>query len=115
VTYYYNWARLRLYPPSNVMPTVAPGALSSNKLSVSAYATGSTGAPVAPTVASNVPSPALGTSTGEYGMNFGGPQLTVPAGGYISIVITASAASCTVYWGAGQPTDFQVSYTTRSQ
>jgi len=112
-TYYYNWARLRLYPPNDVMPSVTPGALSSNKVSVSAYITGSTGTVVA-TVASNVQSPTMGTSTAEYEMNFGGSQVTIPANGYISIVIASSTPAYTVYWGAGQPTDFQVSFTTRT-
>ena len=113
VTYYYNWARVRLYPPNDVMPSVSLGAVSSNRVSISAYVTGSTGTTVA-TVASNVQSPAIGTSTAEYEMNFAGSQVTIPLDGYISIVITASTDTCTFYWGGGQPTNFQVSYTFRS-
>jgi hypothetical protein len=112
-TYYYNWARLRLYPPNDVMPSVSLGAVSSNRVSISAYVTGSTGAVVG-TVASNVQSPNIGTSMAEYGMSFAGSQATVPSNGYISIVITGAVDACTFYWGGGQPTNFQVSYTDRA-
>jgi hypothetical protein len=109
----FSWARTRAFPPSNVMPSVSLGTLTSNKVSVSAYITGSTGAVVA-TVANNIQSPALGTASAQYGMNFAGSQVTIPASGYISIVVTASADSCTFFWGGGQPTNFQVSYTFKS-
>jgi len=112
-TYYYNWARLRLYPPNGVMPSVSLSAVSPNSVFVSAYIMGSTGT-IAATVATNVQSPTLGTSAAEYGMNFAGSMVTVPTNGYISIVVTASVEACTFYWGGGQPTNFQVSYTYRS-
>jgi hypothetical protein len=109
----FSWARTRAFPPNNVMPTISLGTLTSNKVSVSAYVTGSTGAVVA-TVANGIQSPALGTATSEYGMSFAGSQVTIPAGGYISMVVTASTDSCTFFWGGGQPTNFQVSYTFKS-
>jgi len=108
-----QWARMRAFPPGNTLPSVTLGSVSSNLVSVSAYITGSTGSVVA-TVASNAQSPELATSKTEYTMSFAGSQVTVPANGYISFVITVSATSCTIYWGAGQPTNFQVSNTTRS-
>lgn len=106
---YFNWGRARAYPPGGVLPTVSLGGLSSNIASVSIYVTGSSGSTVS-TVSSNVQSPALGTTETEYTMAFAGPQVTIPANGYISIVITV-LSSTTVYWGAGQPTNFQVDYT----
>ena len=109
----FSWARMRAFPPGNVMPTVSKGTLTVNKMSVSAYITDSTGAVVA-TMATNVQSPAIGTAVAEYGMNFAGSQVTVPANGYISLVITVSTDSCTIYWGGVRPTNFQVSYTYRS-
>jgi len=34
---------------------------------------------------------------------------SIPAGGYLEVILTApSGASITVYWGVGQPTNFQV-------
>lgn len=109
----FSWARMRAFPPNNVMPSAALGTLTSNKVSVSAYITDSTGTGVA-TVATNVQSSALGTSTSEYGMNFAGSQVTIPTNGYILIVITATTDSCNFYWGGAQPTNFQVSFTFRS-
>jgi len=41
---------------------------------------------------------------------------TIPASGYIRVLITAPAGSgLTIFWGYGKPTQFQVSYTYRSQ
>lgn len=110
---YFNWGRARAYPPAGVAPAVAFGSISSNAASVSIYVTNSAGTTTA-TVASSVPSSVIGTSEFEYTMIFSAAQVTIPAGGYISIVITASATSLTIYWGAGQLTNFQVSYTTRT-
>jgi hypothetical protein len=104
---YFNWGRARAYPPNGVAPSVVPGSLSSNPVTVSIYITSSTGT-VTAAVASNVQSSPLGTSESEYGMSFSAPQETVSANGYISVVISASADPCTIYWGVGQPTNFQV-------
>jgi hypothetical protein len=108
-----QWARMRAFPPGNTLPSVTLGSISSDTLSVSIYITNAAGTSTA-TVASNVQSPTLGTSKSEYGMTFSTSQENIPAHGYISFVIVASAVSCTIYWGTGQPTDFQVSYTSRT-
>ncbi|MDA4119129.1 MAG: hypothetical protein OK436_00905 [Thaumarchaeota archaeon] len=108
-TDYFTLIIIRAYPPSNVMPSASFGAVSSNKASVSIYITDSTGT-ITSTVASNVLSPGLGTSETQYTMVFSGAQVTIPANGYISVVITASSDTCTVYWGVGQPTNFQVPF-----
>lgn len=107
-----QWARMRATPPSNVMPSFAQGGITSNLASVSVYITGATGAVVA-TVASNIESPPLGTTKTECVMTFAGAQASVQAGDYISVVI-AVLSGTTVYWGAGQPTNFQVSFTYRT-
>ena len=100
----FYWARMRVIPPSNVLPSASPGSMVSPSVGISIYITGSTGTV---TVASGVQSPALGTSEAPLTMTFTGAQQTVPANGYIFLVIT-SASGSTVYWGVGQPTDFQV-------
>jgi len=117
---YYNWGRARAYPPGNVLPSVGFGTLSTNTpttdtFSVTIAVTNSGGTIISGgTVASNIQSPSLGATASEYTMSASGSQETVPAGGYISIVITTSTIGCTFYWGAGQPTNFQASYTYRS-
>jgi hypothetical protein len=106
------WFRLRAYPPNNVMPSVSFGSVSSvvNALSVSIYVTDSSGN-IQSTVAVNVQSPTIGSSMSQYVMSFAGSQITVPQNGYITIVFSATqTASYTVYWGKGQPTNFQVPY-----
>jgi hypothetical protein len=65
-------------------------------------------------VANSIQSPVLGTNAAQYTMNFAGSQVTIPSNGYISLVIVASTDTCTFYWGGAQPTDFQVSFTSRS-
>jgi len=113
---YINWGRARAYPPSGVAPSVSVGTLgttTSNTFSVSIYVTNSAGTTTS-TVASGVTSPTLTTSATEYVMAFSGSQVSIPANGYISVVIVASTGSDVVFWGGTQPTDFQVSFTTRS-
>jgi len=106
------WFRLRAFPPNNVMPSVSFGSLSSsaNALSVSIYVTDSSGN-IQSTVASNIQSPVIGSSEGQYKMSFVGSQVTVPQNGYITIMFSSTpTASYTIYWGSGQPTNFQVPY-----
>jgi len=115
---YFNWGRARAYPPGNVQPSPGFGTLTtstfpSSTFSVSIYVTNS-GGTGSISVATNIQSPLLGTTESEYTMSPGGSQVTVPANGYISIVLTSASTACTVYWGTGQPTDFQVSTTYRS-
>jgi len=108
----FRWARMRAYPPSNVMPSFSFGSLSSavDVLNVSIYVTDSSGT-VQSTLASNVQSPTIGSSEGQYAMSFAGSQVTVPQNGYVSIMLSANqTTSYTVYWGKGQPTNFQIPY-----
>ena len=113
---YFNWGRARAYPPGGVLPTVVFGTLSSNTVSVSIYTTASSGSITPPyaTVATNVQSPPLGTAESEYAVTIGGAQVTVPANGYILVLVVASSSPCTFYWGAGQPSNFQTSFTSRT-
>jgi len=110
---YFNWGRARAYPPSGVAPTVSFGTYSANTVSVSIYVTNSAGTPTA-TMASGVASPLLTTAKSEISMKFSAAQVTIPANGYIEFTIVASTPACTIYWGTGQPTDFQVSFTSRT-
>ena len=110
---YFNWGRARAPPPNGVAPTFAFGTLSSNTVSVSVYVANSAGTSTA-TVASSLQSPLLATTKSEISMMFSASQVTIPANGYIEIVILAPTGARTIYWGAGQPTDFQVSYMTRT-
>jgi hypothetical protein len=101
-----QWARMRTAPPGNTLPSATLGTISSDTASVSIYLTTSTGGnPV--TVASSVQSPTLGTSKAPFTMTIAGAVGTVPSSGYISVVMLASSG-ITIYWGVGQPTDFQV-------
>ncbi|MDA4124007.1 MAG: hypothetical protein OK438_00960 [Thaumarchaeota archaeon] len=104
---YFNWGRARASPPGGALPAVSLGSLSSNKVTVSIYITGSTGT-VVTTVASNVPSSVLGTAEAQYTMTFAEATVSVPANDYLSVVVTASSSAATLYWGVGQPTNFQV-------
>jgi hypothetical protein len=108
----FRWARMRAYPPSNILPSVAFGSLSLpvNSVKVSIYVTNSGGS-IQSTVASNINSPTIGSSEAQYVILFAGSQVTVPQNGYIAIsLLTTQTASYTVYWGKGQPTNFQVPY-----
>jgi hypothetical protein len=108
----FRWARMRTYPPSNVMPSSSFGSvtLPVYKLSVSIYVTSSSGS-ISATIASNIQSPVIGQSGAQYVMVFAGSQVSVPQNGYLMVSISATAvASYTIYWGTGQPTNFQVPY-----
>jgi hypothetical protein len=108
----FRWARMRAYPPNNVMPSVSFGSVSIavNAIQVSIYVTNSAGSKQS-TVASNVQSPTIGSSAAQYEIEFAGSQVSVPQNGYIAISLVApQTASYTVYWGSGQPTNFQVPY-----
>ena len=110
---YFNWGRARAYPPGGNAPTFVFGTYSVNTLSVTIYVTNSAGTSTA-VVANGVASPLLSATKSETSMKFSAATVTVPANGYIEFVIVASTPACTVYWGAGQPTDFQVSFTSRT-
>lgn len=105
------WYRVRLAPPSNVLPSASFGSVSStaNTLSVSIFVTGSTGT-VQATVASAVVSPSLGAAETQLSMTFAGSQVTVPSSGYIEVSFAAGSATDSMYWGSGQQTNFQVPF-----
>ncbi|MDA4125889.1 MAG: hypothetical protein OK452_01620 [Thaumarchaeota archaeon] len=106
-----NWARMRAYPPSNVLPSASFGGVTStaNTLSVSIFVTDSLGA-VQSTVASAVASPSLGAAETQLSMTFAGILVSVPANGYIEVSFAAASATDSVYWGLGQQTNFQVPF-----
>jgi len=107
----YNYMRARVYPPNNVMPSVSLGSLTLivNTVSLSIYATDASGN-ILSTIASSVPSPAIGTSQTQIAVTIAGSQVNVPQNGYIAVSIFATPAQCTLFWGQGQPTNFQVPY-----
>jgi hypothetical protein len=81
---------------------------------VSIYVTNSAGT-VQSTIVSNALTPTIETSVTQVAMTFSGNSLTVPAGGYLNVVLFAPTGSghptyFTIYWGVGQFTNFQVPY-----
>ncbi len=117
INVYYNFFRARAYPPNNVMPSVSFGSLtvSANTIQVSICVTNSSGN-IQSTVASNTQSSSIGTSEGEYTMSFTGSQVSIPQNGYLMVLLSSSStASYTIYWGKGQPTNFQALYRILSQ
>ena len=108
----FQWFRLRTYPPNNVMPTASFGGVTflPNRFLVSLFVTDSSGG-ITSTIASNVLSPTIGTTEAQYTMTFAGGQVNVPANGYLMVSLSAGIfTSYVVYWGTGQPTNFQVPY-----
>jgi hypothetical protein len=106
------WCRVRQSPPSGVMPNFSLGSISIpvNTFQISVYITDASGN-IQSIVASNIQSPVIGSLVSQYVMSFTGSQVTVPQNGYIGISFLANqTASYTVYWGKGQPTNFQVPY-----
>jgi hypothetical protein len=106
-----RWARMRAYPPSNVLPTTSFGSVSStsNTLSVSIFVTDSTGV-VQATIASAVASPSIGVAETQVTMTFAGSLASVPANGYVEVSFAAISATDSVFWGVGQPTNFQMPF-----
>ncbi len=63
------------------------------------------------TMISNSP----GTLTGIYApISITSSSGTVPASGYVLVIITASSSALTVYWGYGNPTFFQIEFNAQS-
>lgn len=84
-------------------------AATSGALSVSVYAVTSANG-VSATLLTTGTTGTVGTAKGEVKTTFTLPAGTVPSNGMILVVITAPAggpASFTLYWGAGQSTNFQ--------
>jgi hypothetical protein len=86
----------------------------SGSMYVSIYVTNSAGT-VQSTIVSNAVTPVIGTSITQVAMRFSGSSVTVPAGGYINVVLYAPTGSgnptyYNIYWGTGQLTNFQVPY-----
>ncbi|HEV2226469.1 MAG TPA: hypothetical protein VGR56_06660 [Nitrososphaerales archaeon] len=106
-----RWSRMRAYPPSNVLPSTSFGSVSStaNALSISIFVTDSSGN-VQATVASAVASPSIGAAETQISMTFSGSLVTVPANGYVEVSFAAASATDSIYWGVGQPTNFQVPF-----
>jgi hypothetical protein len=66
------------------------------------------------TVVNGIATKTIATTKAEVVSTFSGSSGMIPAGGYVGAVLTlsAGASSCTVYWGSGQQTDFQMPYRT---
>jgi len=107
----FRWARMRAFPPNNQMPSASVGVLTSPKYvaGISIYVTDASGN-ILTTVANNVTSPNIGASESQISMTMPGSQVNVPQNSYIGIEIFATSTPYTIYWGKGQPTNFQVPY-----
>jgi hypothetical protein len=107
----FRWARMRAYPPNNVNPINSFGSLTTpvGTARVSLVVTDSSGN-VVTTIASNVVTPNIGASKTQLIVTVSGSQANVPVNGYICLQISANSSPLTIYWGAGQPTNFQVPY-----
>jgi len=71
------------------------------------YVTDSTGV-VTTTIAPGVSTPTIGTASAEVVLTVSGSAASIPAGGYLNVVIDSqNFNTLTVYWGAGQATNFQ--------
>lgn len=86
--------------------------VSAGTMSVAVVTTDSSGTTIG-TIVSNAPTGNIGTSKSQVVTTFSGIQATVPVNGYLKVTLTAptgsgNSKSFTVYWGAGQLTDFQV-------
>jgi hypothetical protein len=84
-------------------------------MQISIYVTIGAGT-VLSTIVSGASTPTIGTSETQVSMSFSSASVTVPAGGYISVVLFAPTGSgnpqsYTIYWGTGQLTNFQVPIT----
>jgi hypothetical protein len=78
-------------------------------MTVSIYTTTSTGA-AHNTIVSGA-GETLSAAKTQIVSRFTSPSTTVPAGGYIEVVLTAPTLSAaTIYWGSGELTNFQVPY-----
>ena len=79
-------------------------------LTVSSYATDSTGA-VVNTLFAGLSTALIPSTGGQVAATFSSSAATVPGGGYVEVVITAPAdQSIAIGWGPGHPTNFQVVY-----
>ena len=87
---------------------------SSGSLQVSIHVTSSAGTTQS-TIVSSASTPTIETSKTQVVMSFAGSAVSVPAGGYLEVVMLAppgneNPESFTIYWGTGQQTNFQVPY-----
>lgn len=86
-------------------------ATSGSPVSVSAYTTTSAGVN-SKTLFSGQNSNTLPSSSGQVSTVFSVASSSIPASGYIKIVLTApSSAAISLQWGNGKPTNFQIAYT----
>jgi hypothetical protein len=80
----------------------------SGSATISIYVTNSAGTEVS-TLVSGGSSGSIGLSKSEISDELSCSAATIPAGGYIEVVLTSALTSAMVlYWGSGQLTDFQV-------
>ncbi|MDA4118732.1 MAG: hypothetical protein OK455_10365 [Thaumarchaeota archaeon] len=86
------------------------GSAVSGTLTVSIYATDSTGT-IRGTIVSGGSTASFGLTKGQLVTRFAGAQVSVPANGYVEAVLTGAGLSViTIYWGAAQESNFQVPY-----
>lgn len=86
-------------------------ATSGSTISISAYTTTSAGAN-SNTLFSGLNTNTLPSSSGQVSTIFSVTSSSIPALGYIKIVLTAPASSeISLQWGNGKPTNFQIAYT----
>ncbi|MDH2900132.1 MAG: hypothetical protein PXY39_04100 [archaeon] len=81
-------------------------------ISVSIYTTTSSGTSQS-TILNGGTTSIVPTSETQIVNSFSGSQGTIPASGYIEMVLTVSR-TCTIYWGSGSQTNFQVPFSTLS-
>jgi hypothetical protein len=80
----------------------------SQPMTINVRTTTSTGVLSSTLVSSTSTTAVLSTKSGTSSV-FSITAGTVPSGGYIEVILTApSAATITIYWGSGQPTNFQL-------
>ena len=102
---------MRAYPPSNVMPTVNVGSVTtpSATASISILITDSSGN-VLTTVASNVQTPSIGITKNQIAVSATGVQVSIPLNSYVSVTVLSSSAPLTIYWGTAQLSNFQAPF-----
>ncbi len=107
----FRWGRTRAYPPSNVMPTVNIGSMTtpSATASISIVITDSSGN-VLTTVASNVQTPTIGITKNQIAVSATGAQVSIPLNSYVSVTILSLSSPLTIYWGTAQLSNFQAPF-----
>lgn len=84
----------------------------SSTVQISLETTDSTGV-VQSSLISNAVTSTIGTSESEIVLSVVGSSGSVPVNGYVGVIVNVPKTGpsfCTVYWGAGQQTNFQMAY-----